>query len=88
MRVKAVSLAIVGLVGGLAMSGANAQEIIKIGHIGPVSGPQAHFGKDDENGVRMAIEDLNAKNPEIGGKKVKFQLVAEDDGADPKQGTA
>ena len=88
MRVKAVSLAIVGLVGGLAMSGANAQEVIKIGHIGPVSGPQAHFGKDDENGVRMAIEDLNAKNPEIGGKKVKFQLVAEDDGADPKQGTA
>ena len=88
MRVKAVSLAIVGLVGGLAMSVANAQEIIKIGHIGPVSGPQAHFGKDDENGVRMAIEDLNAKNPEIGGKKVKFQLVAEDDGADPKQGTA
>ena len=88
MRVKAVSLAIVGLVGGLAMSVANAQEIIKIGHIGPVSGPQAHFGKDDENGVRMAIEDLNAKGLEIGGKKVKFQLVAEDDAADPKQGTA
>ncbi|WP_370679261.1 branched-chain amino acid ABC transporter substrate-binding protein [Comamonas sp. GB3 AK4-5] len=65
-----------------------AQEVIKIGHIGPVSGPQAHFGKDDENGVRMAIEDLNAKGMEIGGKKVKFQLVAEDDSADPKQGTA
>lgn len=89
MRVKAVSLAIVGLVGGLAMSGAMAQEqVIKIGHIGPVSGPQAHFGKDDENGVRMAIEDLNAKGMEINGKKVKFQLVAEDDAADPKQGTA
>ncbi|MDR2326251.1 MAG: branched-chain amino acid ABC transporter substrate-binding protein [Acidovorax sp.] len=87
MRVKAVTLAVAGLVGGMA-SGAMAQEVIKIGHIGPVSGPQAHFGKDDENGVRMAIEDLNAKGMEIGGKKVKFQLVAEDDSADPKQGTA
>lgn len=69
--------------------GVMAQEqVIKIGHIGPTSGPQAHFGKDDENGVRMAIEDLNAKGMEIGGKKVKFVLVAEDDVADPKQGTA
>ena len=69
--------------------GAMAQEqVIKIGHIGPTSGPQAHFGKDDENGVRMAIEDLNAKGMEIAGKKVKFVLVAEDDVADPKQGTA
>ena len=71
------------------VTGAGAQEqVIKIGHIGPVSGPQAHFGKDDENGVRMAIDDLNAKGIQIGGKKVKFQIVAEDDAADPKQGTA
>ena len=64
------------------------EQVIRIGHIGPVSGPQANFGKDNENGVRMAIDDLNAKGMEIAGKKVKFQLVAEDDVADPKQGTA
>ncbi|WP_240467120.1 branched-chain amino acid ABC transporter substrate-binding protein [Comamonas sp. lk] len=64
------------------------EQVIKIGHIGPVSGPQAHFGKDDENGVRMAIEELNAKGMVIAGKKIKFVLVAEDDVADPKQGTA
>ncbi|MEF8688983.1 UNVERIFIED_CONTAM: branched-chain amino acid ABC transporter substrate-binding protein [Comamonas sp. A-3] len=81
-------LCIATVVAGMA-GGVMAQEqIIKIGHIGPTSGPQAHFGKDDENGVRMAIEDLNAKAMEIGGKKVKFVLVAEDDVADPKQGTA
>jgi branched-chain amino acid transport system substrate-binding protein len=39
-------------------------------------------------GARMAIEELNAKGVTIGGKKVKFELVAEDDAADPKQGTA
>ena len=68
---------------------ASAQDmVVKIGHVGPVSGAQAHYGKDNENGARMAIEDLNAKGVSIGGKKVKLELVAEDDAADPKQGTA
>jgi len=72
----------------LAFAGsASAQEIIKIGHVGPVSGPSSHLGKDNENGARMAIEDLNAKNPQINGKPVKFVLQAEDDASDPKQGT-
>ncbi len=62
--------------------------VVKIGHVAPTSGAQAHYGKDNENGVRMAIEDLNKQNVEIGGKKVKFEIVAEDDAADPKQGTA
>ena len=74
----------------LAASSASAQDaqIVKIGHVGPVSGAQAHYGKDNENGARMAIEELNQQNITIGGKKVKFELVAEDDAADPKQGTA
>ena len=62
--------------------------VVKIGHVGPVSGAQAFYGKDNENGARMAIEDLNAKGVTIGGKKVKLELLAEDDAADPKQGTA
>ncbi|MES2400106.1 MAG: branched-chain amino acid ABC transporter substrate-binding protein [Pseudomonadota bacterium] len=62
--------------------------IVKIGHVAPLSGAQAHYGKDNENGVRMAIEDLNKQGIEIGGKKAKFEIVAEDDAADPKQGTA
>ena len=65
-----------------------AQDVIKIGHVGPVSGAIAHLGKDNENGARLAIEELNAKGLSIGGKKVKFVLLAEDDAADPKQGTA
>ena len=64
------------------------EQVIKIGHVGPLSGAIAHLGKDNENGARLAIEDLNAKGISIGGKKVKFELVAEDDAADPKQGTA
>ncbi|GAB3759847.1 branched-chain amino acid ABC transporter substrate-binding protein [Ramlibacter monticola] len=64
------------------------EEVVKIGHVAPMSGPQAHYGKDNENGVRMAIEDLNAQGVTIGGKKIKFEIQAEDDAADPKQGTA
>ena len=68
---------------------ASAQDmVVKIGHVAPTSGGIAHLGKDNENGARMAIEDLNAKGVTIGGKKVKFELLAEDDAGDPKQGTA
>lgn len=75
---------VLGLVSFLSM----AQEVIKIGHVAPLSGAIAHLGKDNEYGARLAIEELNAKGVSIGGKKVKFELLAEDDAADPKQGTA
>ncbi len=75
---------------GLAFAGtAMAQDmVVKIGHVGPTSGAIAHLGKDNENGARMAIDELNAKGVTIGGKKAKFELLAEDDAGDPKQGTA
>jgi len=80
---------IVGAI-AIALSGtAMSQElVVKIGHVGPTSGAIAHLGKDNELGARMAIEDLNAKGVMIGGKKAKFELLAEDDAGDPKQGTA
>ncbi|HZW19965.1 branched-chain amino acid ABC transporter substrate-binding protein [Noviherbaspirillum sp.] len=66
-----------------------AQEVVvRIGHAGPLSGPIAHIGKDNENGARMAIEELNAAKPVIGGRNVRFELMSEDDGADPRLGTA
>ena len=83
-KTKFIPLAI-----ALAFAGsAGAQEVIKIGHVGPVSGPSAHLGKDNENGAKMAVEELNAKGFKIDGKPVKFVLQLEDDGSDPKQGTA
>jgi branched-chain amino acid transport system substrate-binding protein len=69
--------------------GAVAQEVVvKLGHVAPTTGPIAHLGKDMENSARMAVEDLNAAGVTLGGKKVKFELLAEDDASDPKQGTA
>jgi len=80
---------IVAVVAALSAGAANAQElVVKIGHVAPISGTAAHLGKDNENGARMAIDELNAKGVVIGGKKARFELLAEDDASDPKQGTA
>jgi branched-chain amino acid transport system substrate-binding protein len=70
------------------VAAAPASNVVKIGHVGPTSGAIAHLGKDNENGARMAIEELNAEGVTIDGKKVTLELMAEDDAADPKQGTA
>ena len=61
--------------------------VVKLGHVAPMTGPQAHLGKDNESGARLAIEELNAQGLEIGGAKVTFELLGEDDQADPKQGS-
>ena len=61
--------------------------VVKLGHVAPMTGPQAHLGKDNESGARLAIEELNAQGLEIGGAKVSFELLGEDDQADPKQGS-
>ena len=86
MKLKITVAAAIAALAGMAM--AQDVQVVKIGHVAPMSGGQAHYGKDNANGSAMAVEDLNAQNIVIGGKKIKFELMAEDDAADPKQGTA
>lgn len=61
--------------------------VVKLGHSAPLTGPQAHIGKDTEYGAQMAVEDVNAANIQINGRTLKVELMGEDDQADPKQGT-
>lgn len=85
MKMKLIVAASLATFAGLVV----AQDmVVKIGHVAPTSGGIAHLGKDNEYAARLAVEELNAKGVVIGGKKVKIELVAEDDAADPKQGTA
>ena len=51
----------------LLVTAAQAQTVVKIGHVGPVSGAQAHYGRDNENGARMAVDELNTQGVTIGG---------------------
>ncbi|CAE6747551.1 branched-chain amino acid ABC transporter substrate-binding protein [Paraburkholderia nemoris] len=63
-------------------------EVVKVGVAGPLTGGQSNFGKDDERGVRLAVEDLNRKPMIINGQAVTFAVVSEDDAADPKTGVS
>lgn len=69
-------------------SSAGAQELaVRIGHVAATSGNWAYMGRDNEMGARMAIDELNAQGVLIGGKKARFELLAEDDAGDPRQAT-
>ncbi|RKR36151.1 branched-chain amino acid ABC transporter substrate-binding protein [Paraburkholderia sp. BL17N1] len=69
------------------VSHVNADEIAKIGHVGPITGGSAHLGKDTENGARLAIEEINSKGLVIGGQKVLLKFDPQDDAGDPRQAT-
>lgn len=90
MQHKMKTLAGATLVAAMSLLGtAHAQqaEQVKIGFAGPMTGAQAHYGKDFQNGVKLAIDDMNATKPVIGGKQVEFVLDSADDQADPRTGT-
>ena len=59
---------------------------VKIGFAAPLTGANAGYGKDLENGVRLAIDEANAQKIKIGDKVANFSLLSEDDQADPRIG--
>lgn len=69
-----------------AAPAAPAPVVVKIGHVGPLTGGIAHLGKDNENGARLAVEEANAAGIKIGGAPVTFEVIGEDDQGDPKVG--
>lgn len=90
MTYKMNKLAAALAVAGLSLAGtAFAQQVedVKVGFAAPMTGAQAHYGKDFENGITLAVEDFNATKPVIGGKPVRIVLNAADDQADPRTGT-
>jgi len=66
---------------------AGDSQVLLIGQASPLTGPQAHLGKDNENGARLALEEINAAGLTLAGKKVVLELKSEDDAADPKTAT-
>lgn len=61
-------------------------DVVRIGVAAPMSGPQSHLGKDIENGVRLALAELNSRPFVVNGKSVRFDLVIADDMASPREG--
>jgi branched-chain amino acid transport system substrate-binding protein len=70
-----------------AASAADDTVVVKIGSAEPLTTGIAHLGKDNENGARLAVEDVNQAGLTIDGKKIRLELDGQDDAADPKTGT-
>jgi len=82
------SMLLVGILTGCGQKGDDTGEtVIRIGSVSPLTGPQTHIGKDNENGARLAVDEINAKGLVLAGKPVRLELLAEDDQAEPKTAT-
>lgn len=64
---------------------ATAQEVVKIGYSGPLSGGAALYGKNVLTGMEMAANEINAKGLEVAGKKYKLEIVSFDDKYNPSE---
>ena len=67
-------------------TGSSLERVVKIGHAAPLTGGIAHLGKDNEYGAKLAIDEANAKGTTIGGEKIVFELLSEDDEGKPDKG--
>lgn len=73
---------------GAAQGNTPGGNVIRIGHVAPLSGGDAHLGKDNENGARLAADEINAAGGvKLGDKTYRVEILGEDDKADPKEGT-
>jgi len=67
------------LIAGAATS-AQAQEILKIGGVGPLSGGGTAWGLAAQRGIQLAIDDINAAGGfKAEGKTYKLELIMYDD---------
>jgi len=90
MKVKLQKLSAISagtMVFAAAATAAFADQVVKIGHVAPLTGSIAHLGKDNENGARLAVEEINKRGLTIAGQMVELQLDTQDDAADPRVAT-
>lgn len=84
MRVRLCST-IASLVGGVMLAAAGlppagAQEVLKIGVIGPMTGPGAQWGLAAAGGVQIAAKEVNDKGGlRVGGKTYRVEVIAYDE---------
>jgi len=83
-RRHALALAVPGSLLATSLAGCKAgiPDTMKIGVIGPMTGPYGLRGKDLLDGAQLAADDINASGFKITGKPVKIEIVSLDDKAD------
>ncbi len=88
MKLPLVRALLATLAGFLALAPAHAQtaRTVRIGHAGPVSAPHGMgaYATDSERGAQLAVDELNARAPRIGGEDIRYELLRGDDRAHPQ----
>jgi len=75
---RAAALGVVLMVG--VAGAAQAQEVLKIGGVGPLSGGGTAWGLAAQRGMELAVEDVNAAGGvKAGGKTFQLALIMYDD---------
>jgi branched-chain amino acid transport system substrate-binding protein len=82
LRVFGLALAVLSLAGGLATAQA-ADMVLKIGFVGPYSGPSAEYTEAGRRAAVMAVEEFNAQWK---GKGFQAELIEKDDTSNPTRG--
>jgi branched-chain amino acid transport system substrate-binding protein len=73
------------LLPGLAHAQVGGNNPVRVGVVGPFTGPSADFGVPMLNGIKLAVDEINAVGGYLGRP---LELVIKDDRADPDQGRA
>ena len=88
MKKKFTRFAAVAMAGVMAFAlaacgggSASGDNVLKLGNTGPLTGPAAIYGNAVKNGGQLAVDEINAANPD--GVQLSWQ--AEDDEADPEK---
>lgn len=79
-RTLSAATAVALALGLVLPGGASAQQVIKIGVVGPMTGQFAAVGQSQLTGAEMRVKELNAA-----GGKYKIELVVEDDASNCDQ---
>ncbi len=85
-KVLAVVLAaamLICLVACGAKKDAGDDTVIKIGYVGPITGPMAHFCVGIDRTIELAVAKMNEKGYDIGGKHYTVEVVKGDSESDP-----
>src|SRR5215216_6851877 len=86
MRTYAITTAVAAaLLAGGFITGATAQDTIKVGVIQPLTGAFAASGNYVANGARIAADEINGKGGVLGQK---IELVIEDNKSNPTEAVA
>ncbi len=86
---KAKKTAAALMLGAMLMTGASAQETLKIGVVSALDGPGSEWGRGVDGGTKIAAKEINdAGGLKVGDKTYKLQVISYDDAYKAAQGVA